>query len=100
MGFRQGIFEYKKQRISFKKSNTSMKKDKATTQDELRKEYKRSDFTAPLARGKYTKRLRDSSNIVVLRPEVAKVFPNEEAVNNALTVLIEVARANTQQTAK
>lgn len=77
-----------------------MKKDKATTQDELRKEYKRSDFTAPLARGKYTKRLRDSSNIVVLRPEVAKVFPNEEAVNNALTVLIEVARANTQQTAK
>ena len=83
-----------------KESGKSIKKDKTTTQDELRKEYKRSDFTTPLVRGKYAKRLRESSNIVVLWPEVAKVFPNEEAVNNALTVLIEVAGANTHQTAK
>ncbi len=73
-----------------------MKKDKDRASEELRAEYKRSDFDAPLARGKYAKRLRESSNIIVLRPEVARVFPNEEAVNNALEALIEVARANAE----
>jgi hypothetical protein len=43
-------------------------------------------------RGKYASRLRKSSNIVVLRPEVAEVFPNEEAVNKALLSLIDVAQ--------
>jgi len=60
--------------------------------DELRKKYKRSDFTQPMVRGKYAGRLEKSSNVVVLQPEVAKAFPNEEAVNNALSRLIEVAR--------
>ena len=69
-----------------------MKKAKEANKDELRKEYKRSDFTQPMVRGKYVKRLKEFSNVVVLRPAVAKVFPNEEAVNNALSKLIEVAR--------
>lgn len=66
--------------------------DKSKNQDELRKEYKRSDFAQPMVRGKYADRLKKSSNVVVLRPEIAKVFPNEEAVNDALSKLIEVAR--------
>jgi len=70
-----------------------MKKAKHTERDELRPEYRRSDFPGGLVRGKYAKRLRDSSNVVVLRPEVAEVFPNEEAVNNALLSLMELARA-------
>jgi hypothetical protein len=41
-----------------------------------------------MVRGKYAKRLKESSNIVVLRPEVAAVFPNEDAVNSALLSLI------------
>jgi len=45
-----------------------MKKDKRTPKDELREEYKRSDFSGPLVRGKYAKRLREASNIVVLKP--------------------------------
>lgn len=65
---------------------------KLKKQDNLRKEYKRLDFTQPMVRGKYANKLKKSSNVVVLRPEVAKAFPNEEAVNNALTRLIEVAR--------
>lgn len=69
-----------------------MKKDKDINKDELRSEYKRSDFPCGLKRGKYAKRLKESSNIVVLRPEVAKAFPNEEAVNDALLSLIEIAR--------
>ena len=74
----------------------SMKKDKQTEKDELREEYKRSDFTGGLVRGKYAKRLRESSNIIVLIPEVAEVFPNEEAVNTALLSLIKLAKNSTK----
>ena len=69
-----------------------MKKDKNSEKDELRAEYKRSDFPRGLVRGKYAERIRESSNIIVLRPEVAEVFPNEDAVNNALLSLIELAK--------
>ncbi len=73
-----------------------MKKDKKADKDELRVEYKRSDFPGGLIRGKYVKRIKESSNVVVLRPEVAEVFPNEEAVNNALLSLIEIANKTTR----
>jgi len=75
-----------------------MKKDKISPQNDLRKEYRRSDFTGPLVRGKYAKRLREASNIVVLKPEVAAAFPNEDAVNKALQSLIAVAQASTSLT--
>ena len=74
-----------------------MKKAKQAQKDELRAEYKRSDFSGPLARGKYFKRVRESSNIVVLRPEVAKAFPNEEAVNTALLSLIKIAQTTSRR---
>jgi hypothetical protein len=76
-----------------------MKKDKETDiKDELRPEYKRNDFPSGFVRGKYAKRLKESSNIVVLRPEVAQAFPNEEAVNKALLSLIEIAQKATRPT--
>ena len=71
-----------------------MKKAKS---DELRSEYKREDF-AVLVRGKYAARLKASSNVVVLRPEVARVFPNGEAVNDALLGLINVAKSAARPT--
>jgi len=67
-----------------------MKKTK-NSEDELRPEYKRTDFGA-LARGKYADRLRKSSNVVVLDPEVARVFPNGDSVNDALRALIPIAK--------
>ena len=72
-----------------------MKKDKEIDKDELRGEYKKSDFPGGLVRGKYAARLRGSSNIIVLKPEVAKAFPNEHAVNNALLSLIDLAKKTT-----
>lgn len=75
-----------------------MKKGKHTQKDELRSEYKLSDFPAPMTRGKYAKRLKESSNIIVLNPEVSAAFPNEEAVNNALLSLIKLAQATTRPT--
>jgi hypothetical protein len=73
-----------------------MKKSGRIDKDELRPEYKRSDFPEGPVRGKYAERLRKSTNIVVLKPEVAEVFPNEEAVNDALLSLIELAEKATR----
>ena len=75
-----------------------MKRAKQTENDELRAEYNRSDFPGGLVRGKYAKRIRESSNVVVLRPEVAEAFPNEEAVNDVLLSLIELAKKTTRPT--
>jgi hypothetical protein len=75
-----------------------MKKDKETDKDEPRPSYKRSDFPEGFVRGKYAKQLKESSNVIVLRPEVAKAFPNEEAVNNALLSLIDIAHKTTRPT--
>src|SRR6266446_3272195 len=69
----------------------SMKKAKKVAADDLRSEYKRSDFGA-LVRGKYFTRLKKSSNVVVLDPEVAELFPNASAVNAALRSLAAIAK--------
>lgn len=68
-----------------------MRKVKTVATDELRLEYRRSDFGA-LVRGKYVERLQTSSNVVVIAPEVADLFPNAAAVNAALRSLAEIAR--------
>ncbi|UCC96966.1 MAG: hypothetical protein JSW66_14110 [Phycisphaerales bacterium] len=73
-----------------------MKKAKRTKKGELRAEYKRSDFPKGFVRGKYAERLRKSSNVVVLEPEVAQAFPNQKAVNNALLSLIQIAKKTTR----
>ena len=75
-----------------------MKKDKEIDKDELRPEYKRADFPGGFVRGKYAERLKESSNIVVLRPEGAQAFPNEEAVNDALLSLIDIAQKTIRPT--
>jgi hypothetical protein len=74
-----------------------MKKVKAGTADELRPEYNRSDF-GELVRGKYADRIKEESNVVLLEPDIAQAFPNDEAVNKALRFLLEVAEASTRLT--
>ena len=51
--------------------------------DDMRPEYRRSDF-GTLVRGKYGQRLRESSNVVVIEADLARIFPNARAVNTAL----------------
>ncbi len=65
-----------------------MKKDEI---DELRPEYLPEDL-GPGVRGKYLEAYRAGTNLVLLSPDVAKAFPTEEAVNEALRSLIEVAQ--------
>ena len=73
-----------------------MRKPKSASGDELRKEYHPSDFSGPLVRGKYAERLRESSNVIVLDPKIAEAFSNEEAVNDALRSLIDIAERTTR----
>jgi hypothetical protein len=64
---------------------------KAKELNELRLEYKREDLGVGV-RGKYFDSYRQGTNLVLLSPDVAKVFSTEEAVNEALRALINVAQ--------
>ena len=51
--------------------------------DTLRKEYP-AELIKSGVRGKYAKRYREGTNVVVIDPDLHKLFPNSEAVNRAL----------------
>ena len=55
-------------------------------EDSMRTEY---DFTGA-ERGRYAKKFAESTNVVRLDPDVAEVFPNALAVNEALRTLIRL----------
>ena len=74
-----------------------MKKVRPTATDELRAEYRHSDF-GNLVRRKYAPRVAAQINVVVLEPEVAKAFPNDNAVNEALRGLLDVAATTARLT--
>ncbi|HLE16841.1 MAG TPA: hypothetical protein VI728_00995, partial [Syntrophales bacterium] len=65
-----------------------MKKAKS---EELRQEYNREELGKGV-RGKYFESYQKGTNLVLLSPDVAKAFPTEEAVNNALRSLINLAQ--------
>lgn len=72
-----------------------MKKASRKSGDELRPEYKRSDFVT-LVRGKYAAKVSESTNIVVLEPRVARAFPNDDAVNKALLALLRDRKSSSR----
>jgi len=60
--------------------------------DEMRAEYRREDLGKGV-RGKHYAEFKKGSNLVLLTPELSKIFPSNEAVNAALNSLVEVARS-------
>jgi len=44
-------------------------------------------------RGKYVKRYRAGTNLILLDPELAKAFPTEAAVNDALRALLRLTES-------
>jgi len=60
--------------------------------DELRPEYDLRELLKGGVRGKYVERYRTGTNLVLLDPDVAKAFPSEKAVNEALRLVIQLAR--------
>jgi len=43
-------------------------------------------------KGKYAKRYAEGTNVVIIEPDVAKVFPDHDSVNQALRSLVEIIR--------
>jgi hypothetical protein len=62
--------------------------------DELRPEYRREDLGQGV-RGKYFESYQKGTNLVLISPDVAKAFPTEKAVNEALRSLIDLAQKST-----
>lgn len=49
------------------------------------------DFSRGI-RGKYAKRYAEGTNVVVIEPDVAKIFPDHDSVNQALRSLAEIIK--------
>ncbi|MSQ59273.1 MAG: hypothetical protein EXR36_06405 [Betaproteobacteria bacterium] len=60
--------------------------------EEMRAEYRREDLGKGV-RGKHYAEFKKGSNLVLLSPELSKIFPTNEAVNAALNSLVVVARS-------
>ncbi|WP_245876238.1 hypothetical protein [Tychonema bourrellyi] len=60
-------------------------------EDELRPEYDFSNMAGGV-RGKYVERYRTGTNVVLLDPDVAKAFPTNASVNEALRLLLQIAQ--------
>ena len=60
----------------------------ANGSDELRPEY---DFSEGV-RGKHYEAYRAGTNVVFLEPDIAEAFPDSASVNNALRLLMKLAK--------
>ena len=63
--------------------------------EELRPEYDLARLLQNGVQGKYAARYREGTNLVLLAPDVAKAFPTEEAVNEALRLVIQLTKLPT-----
>ena len=69
-----------------------MKKRNPISGDDLRPEYDFASMNGGV-RGKYARRTRASTNIVLIEQEVSDAFPTERAVNEALKGVLNTTRA-------
>ncbi len=67
---------------------------KKVKHEEMRKEYKQEDLGKGI-RGKYFEEYKKGTNLVLLSPDVAKAFPDDTSVNEALRNLLKIARQAT-----
>ncbi|MDZ7363985.1 MAG: hypothetical protein ONB46_25215 [candidate division KSB1 bacterium] len=71
------------------------KSDKTRHDPEMLDEY---DFSKGI-RGKHVERLATGSNIVVLSPEVAEIFPDSDSVNETLRALAKIVHKRAKKLA-
>lgn len=67
-------------------------KSKDGMDDDLRPEYDLRKLLRNGVQGKYAARCRKGTNLVLLDPEVAKAFPTDSAVNEALRLVLQLSR--------
>ena len=71
-----------------------MKKGRKPASDTMLPEYDFGSMKGGV-RGKYVKRLRAGTNLVLLEPDIAAAFRTDAAVNKALRATLEAASAVT-----
>ncbi len=59
--------------------------------DDLKAEYDLSKLKL-VGRGKYARRYKAGTNLVLLAPDVMKYFPDQQSVNSALRSLINIVK--------
>lgn len=67
-------------------------RSKGEKSDELRREYPLRELLKKGVQGKYAARYREGTNLVLLAPDVAKAFPTEETVNEALRLVMQLRK--------
>ena len=60
--------------------------------DELRAEYDLGELLKTGVQGKYADRFREGTNLVLLDEDVAQAFPSDQAVNEALRLVIQIKK--------
>jgi len=65
--------------------------------DDLRPEYDLSQLLKGGVRGKYAERFYAGTNLVLLAPDVAQAFPDDQAVNTALRLVMQLAQIPTEK---
>ena len=73
-----------------------MKKTPGEPEDKLRPEYDASQLKGGV-RGKYAQRYREGTNLALLDPDVARAFPDDESVNEALRLLMSIAKTSAKR---
>lgn len=69
------------------KKNTTKKQN---NDYELREEYDLSKMTV-VPKGRFDPQRRIGSNVIVLEPEIARAFPDDKSVNEALRLLLKAS---------
>jgi hypothetical protein len=75
------------------------RKVKTQEEDDLQPEYDLSKLKGGV-RGKYAQRYKEGTNLVLLEPDVAEVFPDDESVNRALRLLMEISERQLAQSGR
>jgi hypothetical protein len=76
------------------------RKVRTEMEDDLRPEYDLRQLLKRGVRGKYLKRYRAGTNLVLLEPDVARAFSDEHAVNETLRLVIQLAKIRGEKNPK
>ena len=73
-------------------ANNMKKESAAKSDDDLRPEYDLSKLKGGV-RGKYYREAVAGTNLMLIEPDLAEIFPDSEAVNRALRLLVDTAES-------
>lgn len=76
--------------------NSTKKTSERELNDDLRPEYDFSQLSGGV-RGKHADRFQAGTNLILLDPDIARAFPIQESVNEALHLLITIAQRQNPQ---